>query len=266
MNRINKLFEQKQQNILSIYFTAGFPRLDDTKEILYSLQKHGADLIEIGIPYSDPLADGPVIQQSSMEALQNGISIKKIFDQLHTLNSTSAVRNENIPFILMGYLNPVLQYGFEKFCKDANAAGIDGIILPDLPIYEFEREYKQIFEEHKLDFIFLITPETSEQRIRKIDEISNGFIYAVSSSSITGSNKDINVQENYFRRLKEMNLNNEILIGFGIKDHDTFQSACRHAAGAIIGTAYIKILKNSHNIETDTKEFLNSILQSPAYE
>ncbi len=264
MNRINKLFERKQKNILSIYFTAGFPHLGDTGKILFALQKYGADLVEIGMPYSDPLADGPVIQQSSMTALQNGISIKKIFEQLSILNKDSAFRSAEIPLILMGYLNPVLQYGFEKFCKEANALGIDGIILPDLPIYEYKQEYKNIFEKNNLDFIFLVTPETSEERIRKIDEISNGFIYAVSSSSITGTDKDMNQQESYFQKLKDLGLKNEIIIGFGIKDNRTFTAACKHAAGAIIGTAYVKALQNSTNIEADTQKFLNAILKTEA--
>lgn len=261
MNRIKKLFADKQKNILSIYFTAGFPQLNDTIEILKALQNNGADLIEIGMPYSDPLADGPVIQQSSVRALHNGISIKKIFEQLNEIHNDPSLRNEKIPFILMGYLNPVLQYGFEKFCTDAKASGVDGIILPDLPMYEYEREYKNIFEENNLNFIFLITPETSEERIRKIDELSNGFIYAVSSSSITGFNKNMDVQEGYFKRLQSMKLKNEILIGFGIRDNNTFTAACKHAAGAIIGTAYIRAIENSKDIDTDTKKFLNSILQ-----
>ena len=260
MNRINKLFEQKKKNILSIYFTAGFPQLNDTKEILNALQNNGADLIEIGIPYSDPLADGPVIQQSSMTAIQNGISIKKIFEQLNSLSKESMSRNEKIPFILMGYLNPVLQYGFENFCADAKGSGVDGIILPDLPIYEYEREYKNIFKQNDLDFIFLITPETSEERIRKIDELSNGFIYAVSSSSITGTDKNMDLQESYFQRLKNLQLNNKILIGFGIKDNNTFTTACKHAAGAIIGTAYIKALQKNGSIEKTTNRFLKEIL------
>ncbi|KAA9042261.1 tryptophan synthase subunit alpha [Ginsengibacter hankyongi] len=258
MNRIKKLFSDKKKNIVSIYFTAGFPELNDTNTILNVLQKHGADLIEIGMPYSDPLADGPVIQHSSMKALQNGMSIKLLFDQLNKYsNSPSGVK---APLILMGYLNPVLQYGIEKFCSDAHKAGIDGIILPDLPLHEYEIEYKNIFEKYKLDFIFLITPETSEKRIRKIDALSKGFIYAVSSSSITGSDKDMSAQEEYFQRLRDMKLNNPILIGFGIKDNKTFLQACKHAAGAIIGTAYIKAIENSNDIEADTEKFLNSIL------
>ena len=262
MDRINKLFQQKKKNILSIYFTAGFPHLEDTGEILSALQKHGSDLIEIGIPYSDPLADGPVIQQSSMVAIKNGITIKKIFAQLNGLRNLPRSAVRDIPFILMGYLNPVLQYGFEKFCIDAKACGVDGIILPDLPMYEFEKEYKNIFEENGLNFIFLITPETSEERIRKIDALSNGFIYAVSSSSITGTDKNIDEQESYFQRLNNMKLNNKILIGFGIRNNSTFTAACKHAAGAIIGTAYIKAIENSKDIEDDTKKFLNSILQA----
>ncbi len=225
MNRIKKLFELKKKNILSIYFTAGFPKLNDTKEILRALQENGADLIEIGIPYSDPLADGPVIQQSSMQALQNGMSIKLLFEQLNKFQDAPLeIGNEGneVPFILMGYLNPVLQYGFEKFCEDAKRVGVDGIILPDLPIYEYESQYKRIFEKNDLNFIFLITPETSEERIRKIDALSNGFIYAVSSSSITGTDKNMDVQESYFQRLEKMQLKNQILIGFGIRDnHDT---------------------------------------------
>jgi tryptophan synthase alpha chain len=256
MNRIEKLFSEKKSNILSIYFTAGFPRLNDTAEILNALQKHGADMVEIGMPYSDPLADGPVIQHSSMVAIRNGITIQILFDQLKGYRN-----NFYLPLILMGYLNPVMQYGIERFCMDAHNAGIDGIILPDLPLHEYETEYKVIFQKYNLHFIFLITPETSEDRIRKIDEAGSGFIYAVSSSSITGTEKNLAAQETYFQRLKEMNLKNNIMVGFGIRDHETFLQACEHAAGAIIGTAYIKAIENSVNIDADTQEFLNSILQ-----
>jgi len=257
MNRIKKLFSDKKKNIVSIYFTAGFPQLNDTPTVLNALQKHGADLVEIGMPYSDPLADGPVIQHSSMIALHNGITIKKLFEQLKDCRS-----NIHLPLILMGYLNPVLQYGIEKFCSDAHHVGIDGIILPDLPLHEYEMEYKKIFEKYKLDFIFLITPETSEKRIRKIDAISKGFVYAVSSSSITGTDKEMNAQQKYFQRLENMKLKNPVAIGFGIKDNKTFSQACKHASGAIIGTAYIKAIENSNNIDTDTEKFLNSILNT----
>ncbi|HZI69131.1 MAG: tryptophan synthase subunit alpha [Ginsengibacter sp.] len=261
MNALQKLLSSKSQNLLSIYFTAGFPELNNTATVISALQKHGADMIEIGMPYSDPLADGPVIQQSSMRALQNGMSIKLLIDQLRDFENSKKEGNE-FPLILMGYLNPVLQYGFEKFCSDAKSSGISAIILPDLPIAEYESHYKPILEKNGLSFIFLITPETSEERIRKIDSLSNAFIYAVSSSSITGKNTDMNAQENYFRRLKEMHLKNKILIGFGIRDHQTFEAACKHASGAIIGTAYIKALENSNDIEETTSKFLNSILQS----
>jgi tryptophan synthase alpha chain len=256
MNSIQKLFSEKEKNILSIYFTAGFPHLNDTGIILSSLQKHGADLMEVGMPYSDPLADGPVIQASSTKALQNGMTIKKLFEQLNSVKEKIKV-----PLILMGYLNPVLQYGFNKFCADAKNAGISGIILPDLPISEYETDYQKTFEENELDFIFLITPETSEERIRKIDSLSRGFIYAVSSSSITGKNTDMKAQENYFKRIESLNLRNKILVGFGIRDHKTFTQACEHTAGAIIGTAYINAIKNAEDIDNATNVFLNSILK-----
>ena len=263
MNRIEKLFSSKKKNILSIYFTAGFPKLNDTETILNALHTNGADIIEIGMPYSDPLADGPVIQHSSMIALQNGMTVKLLFDQLNKYNNHSS--EIKTPVILMGYLNPILQYGIERFCSDAHDAGIDGLILPDVPMYEYEKEYGKIFEKYGLDFIFLITPETSEERIRKIDELSKGFIYAVSSSSITGRDKDMREQENYFKRIEALNLKNPVMIGFGIKDNDTFLQACKHAAGAIIGTAYIKSIENSNNIEHDTLSFINSILEPSAH-
>ena len=255
MNAIQKLFENKNKNILSIYFTAGFPNLNDTEIILKALQSNGADLVEVGMPYSDPLADGPVIQNSDMKALQNGMTIKKLFDQLNKVKEEIKV-----PLILMGYLNPVLQYGLKQFCEHAKEAGISGIILPDLPVTVYENEYRKLFEENELDFIFLITPETSEERIRKIDSLSKGFIYAVSSSSITGKNTDINAQETYFKKIQSMGLKNKVLIGFGIRDHQTFNAACNYAAGAIIGTAYIKAIESAGNIEIATNTFLNSIL------
>jgi tryptophan synthase alpha chain len=258
MNRIRKLFFDKKKNIVSIYFTAGFPQLNDTNTILTALQKNGTDLVEIGMPYSDPLADGPVIQHSSVIALHNGITIKKLFEQLKDCRN-----NIHLPLLLMGYLNPVLQYGIDKFCSDAHDVGIDGIILPDLPLHEYETEYKNLFEKYKLDFIFLITPETSEKRIRKIDDMSKGFIYAVSSSSVTGVNKDISEQQKYFQRLENLKLKNPIMVGFGIKDNTTFSQACKHTSGAIIGTAYIKAIESSKHIEIDTKNFLNSILKAP---
>lgn len=263
-NRIEKLFSEKKKNILNVYCTAGYPHLDDTLKVLYSLQKHGADMVEMGMPYSDPLADGPVIQQSSMTALQNGMTIQKLFEQLSNCRNKITPSGDGgfqIPLILMGYLNPVLQFGIEKFCKMAKEVGVDGIILPDLPIYEFENEYRKYFEENDLHFIFLITPETSEERIRKIDTLSKGFIYAVSSSSTTGNNKEIDQQENYFLKIQNMNLKNPVLVGFGIKDKQTFQAACKYSNGAIIGSAYIKALQNAVDIESATQQFLGDILR-----
>lgn len=238
-----------------MYCTAGYPHLDSINEVLTSLQEHGADIIEIGMPYSDPIADGPVIQQSNMLALENGMSIPVLFEQLKNTRS-----NIHIPIILMGYMNPILQYGLEKFCMDAEAAGVDGVILPDLPMYEFETEYHQLFDKYNLRFVFLVTPETSEERVKKIDGLSSGFLYAVSSSSTTGSNKAIEDQQMYFKKLSEMKLNNPILVGFGIKDRSTFLAACQYTNGAIIGSAYIKALEGSTDIDQSTKEFLNSVL------
>lgn len=268
MNRIDKLFAEKKKNILNVYCTAGYPLLQSTIEVLTALQNNGADLIEIGMPYSDPLADGPVIQQSSMQALENGMTIATLFEQLKNIrNSTNDLDNplrkgDNIrlPVILMGYMNPVLQYGLEKFCHDAEAVGVDGIILPDLPMYEFETQYRQLFQKHNLHFIFLVTPETDEVRIRKIDALSSGFIYAVSSSSTTGNSKPIEAQEDYFKKLNSMQLKNPVLVGFGIKDKATFQAACAHTNGAIIGSAYIKALEQQATVGVVTKEFLSGII------
>jgi tryptophan synthase alpha chain len=220
-----------------------------------SLQENGADLIELGMPYSDPLADGPVIQASSSKALQNGMTISTLFNQLKDF------RNDiSVPVILMGYLNPLLQYGFDKFCAKAAEVGIDGIIIPDIPMYEFEQEYKAIIEKYGLDFIFLVTPETSDERIKNLDQLSSGFLYAVSSSSITGSDKDFSPVETYMHKLQSLNLKNPVLVGFGIKDKATFETACKYANGAIIGSAYIKALESNENVEVATENFLKGIL------
>ena len=219
-----------------------------------ALQENGADIIELGMPYSDPLADGPVIQHSSTIALANGMTIKKLFEQLKNFREKISV-----PVILMGYMNPVLQYGFEKFCADAAAVGIDGLILPDLPEYEFETEYGEIIKKYGLDFIFLVTPETSELRIRKLDKLSTGFLYAVSSSSTTGTNKNMVDVKAYLQRLKALNMENPILVGFGIKDKHSFETAFAHANGAIIGTAYIKALAQPGNVADITRKFLDTI-------
>lgn len=255
MSRIQQLFSQKKQNILNVYCTAGYPKLDSTITIMQSLQTHGAELIELGMPYSDPLADGPVIQTSGAVALENGMTIAVLFEQLKSFRT-----DIKLPVILMGYMNPVLQYGFEKFCADAAAVGVDGLILPDLPEYEFETEYGAIIKKYGLDFIFLVTPETSEERLRKLDSLSTGFLYAVSSSSTTGNEKDFDAVEKYLQRLQQMKLSNPVLVGFGIKDKATFASACKHANGAIIGSAYIKFLEGKENVEMATEDFLKSIL------
>ena len=222
-----------------------------------ALQEAGADMIELGMPYSDPLADGPVIQASSSKALENGMTITKMFEQLKNFRNTI-----HLPVLLMGYMNPVMQFGFEKFCAEAAEKGIDGLILPDLPIYEFETDYGATIKKNGLDFIFLVTPETSDERIRKLDELSSGFLYAVSSSSTTGNEKDFNSVEKYLKRLKNMNLKNHVLVGFGIKDRQTFQAACKYASGAIIGTAYIKALEKTKDIGKTTHDFLSAILNT----
>ena len=255
MSRIEQLFKRKNNHILNVYCTAGYPYLNSTVEVMKALEENGADLIELGMPYSDPLADGPVIQHSSTIAIVNGMTIETLFEQLKDFR-----KHVSVPLILMGYMNPILQYGLEKFCASAAAVGIDGIILPDLPMYEFETEYKELFQQHGLNFIFLITPETSEERIRKIDSLSSGFIYAVSSSSTTGNNKAIESQQAYFKKLHDMKLSNPILVGFGIKDKQTFNAACEYTNGAIIGSAYIKALENSSSVSQSTKEFLNNVL------
>lgn len=255
MNRLDKLFAAKKTNVLNVYCTAGYPHLNSTTEVIAALQNSGADIIELGMPYSDPLADGEVIQQSSAVALQNGMTIEVLFEQLKDIRSTI-----HLPIILMGYMNPILQFGLEKFCAAAKEVGIDGVILPDLPMYEFETMYKPIFDKNDLKFVFLVTPETGEERIRKIDSLCSGFLYAVSSSSTTGKNKAIQGQEDYFKKLQQLNLKNPILVGFGIKDKATFASACKYTNGAIIGSAYIKALENTNNVNQTTKDFVNNIL------
>ncbi len=259
MNRIDELFRRKSKRVLNVYCTAGYPEVSSTPEVLKALQESGADMIEIGMPYSDPLADGPVIQGSSSKAIANGMTLQKLFSDL------KGFRNQiNLPVILMGYMNPVLQYGFEKFCADCAEVGVDGLIIPDLPMYEFETEYGPLIREHGLRFVFLVTPESSDDRVKKLDDLSSGFLYAVSSSSTTGNEKNIDKQLNYFQRLQNMKLKNPVLIGFGIKNRETFDTACAYANGAIIGTAYIKALENVNgekdSITRTTKEFINGII------
>jgi tryptophan synthase alpha chain len=237
MNRINKKL-QENKKLLSIYFTAGFPQLNDTVSIIEKLEESGVDMIEIGLPFSDPLADGPTIQASSTQALENGMTSEVLFNQLKDIRKTVS-----IPLIIMGYFNPMMQYGVEAFCKKCAEIGIDGLIIPDLPVKEFTENYKAIFEKYGLINVFLITPQTSDERIKFIDEISNGFIYMVSSASVTGSQNSFgNTQKDYFERIGSMNLKSPQIIGFGISNSETFNQATHYAKGAIIGSAFIKHL------------------------
>ncbi|RPD51813.1 tryptophan synthase subunit alpha [Paracnuella aquatica] len=256
MSRIQQLFARKPKGVLNVYCTAGYPTLESTVPVMQALQQHGADLIELGIPYSDPLADGPVIQASGSKAIANGMTVARLFEQLKDFRQTI-----NVPVVLMGYFNQVLQYGFERFCADAAAVGVDGLILPDLPMFEFEHMYGATIKKHGLDFIFLVTPETSEERIKKLDGMSTGFLYAVSSSSTTGSDKKLEDSNAYFQKLQSMGLQNPVLIGFGIKDKQSFDAACAFANGAIIGSAYIKALDGKSDVASATKEFLSGVLQ-----
>lgn len=254
MSRILKLFETKRNNVLNIYCTAGYPQPDSTVAIMKALQKNGADIIELGMPYSDPVADGPVIQHSDDVALKHGMTIQKLFEQLKNFR-----KEIHIPVVLMGYLNPVLQYGFEHFCAKAAEVGVDGLIIPDLPAYEFENEYSIHTKKYGLDFIFLVTPETSEERVRKLDELTSGFLYAVTSSSTTGGNKDFDTVSDYLQKLRSYNLKNPVLAGFGVKDKATFRKVCEHANGAIIGSAYIRALQGDNSIEENTQTFLKMV-------
>ena len=252
MNRINKVFNKKK-NLLSIYFTAGFPEINDTLKIIEELDKSQVDMIEIGLPFSDPLADGPTIQKSSDKALSNGMTTNLLFDQLKDLRKIS-----DIPVVIMGYFNPILQYGIEKFCSNCKDVGIDGLIIPDLPADIFKKNYKIIFEKYKLNMMFLITPQTSNKRINLIDDLSKGFIYMVSSYSVTGAKDSFDkYQIEYFKRIKKLNLSNPLLIGFGISNKKTFQTACQNSNGAIIGSAYIKYIEN-HGV-SKTRDFIKLI-------
>jgi len=254
MNRINYLFENKKENILSVYFTAGYPNLEDTIPTLVNLQGNGVDLVEIGVPFSDPMADGVIIQNSSHIALQNGMSIRKLFEQL------TAVRAQiHIPLIMMGYLNPVMQFGFENFCKECSRVGVDGMIIPDLPLSDYLAEYKEIATRYKLEFIFLITPETSEERIRLIDSQTNGFIYMVSSAATTGTQTSFDNKVEYFNRINAMNLKTPRLIGFGISNKSTRDMVNRFSSGAIIGSAFIKALEETKDVRKGVKLLLENL-------
>jgi tryptophan synthase alpha chain len=256
MNRIDQLFQDKKNNILSVYFTAGYPEPDSSVEILQHLQSSGVDLVEIGMPFSDPLADGPVIQESSSLALKGGMTVKKLFLQLKNIR-----KSVGIPLILMGYINPVLQFGIEKFCEACRETGIDGVILPDLPIDEYCQHYQPHFEANGLRFIFLITPQTTNERIKLIDSLSKGFIYMVSSASTTGAKSAIaDKQIEYFERVKSLQLTNPVMIGFGISSKETFNRACNYANGAIIGSAFIKALAENGTIGERVRRFVKTIV------
>jgi tryptophan synthase alpha chain len=254
-NRINKLFQEKKEQVLSVYFTAGYPNLEDTVPIIQELVRNGVDLIEIGMPFSDPVADGPVIQHSSLIALQNGMSIRKLLDQLKDIRKTI-----DIPLILMGYINPVLQFGVEAFCLKCKEVGIDGLIIPDLPMDVYQEEFKAVFEASNLHNIFLITPQTSDERLRQIDEASSGFIYMVSSNATTGAKSSVSdLQNEYFERINSSGLKNPRMIGFGISNAETFANACKFANGAIIGSAFVKALDGNGTINQNVSDFINSI-------
>lgn len=241
MNRIKTLFQNKKSDILSVYFCAGYPTLESTLPTLTALQSGGVDMVEIGIPFSDPLADGPTIQAAASKALKNGMSLHKLFEQLKDVRSTI-----HVPLILMGYLNPILHYGYEAFCRKCQEVGIDGLIIPDLPFDQYEAEYLDITRKYGIEMIFLVTPETSEERIRAIDAQSDGFIYAVSSASVTGAQKSFNdAKQAYFQRLQEMRLQNPQLVGFGISNLATRQAACAHTAGVIVGSKFVSLLTAS---------------------
>lgn len=256
MNRLDQLFARKDRDILNIYFTAGFPEPDSTERIILALDQAGADLIEVGMPYSDPMADGPTIQDSSMQALRNGFTLDLLFEQLSRIREKT-----QIPLVLMGYYNQLLQYGFDRFLGRCQEVAVDGLILPDLPLHEYERDHRAAVEASGLNISFLISPQTTPERIRQIDSVTRGFLYMVSSNAITGAKKGISPEQvAYFERIAAMNLQHPRLIGFGISDHESFSTACRYANGAIIGSAYIKTLaQNPTNIEQATTEFVAKI-------
>jgi len=255
MNRITQLFDTQKNDILSIYFTAGYPALNDTQPILEALQDNGVNLAEIGIPFSDPMADGVVIQRSSTQALRNGMSLRLLFEQLKGIR-----RTVRIPLILMGYLNPVMQYGFKAFCQSCKAVGVDGMIIPDLPFADYISIYKPIAEKYDLKVIMLITPETSDERIRLIDRHTSGFIYMVSSAAVTGAQKDFDdAKQAYFQRINDMNLQNPRLVGFGISNKATFDAAVGNASGAIIGSKFVQLLGNTASPAEAVKKLLETI-------
>lgn len=256
-NKLTQLFNSKPKDLLNIFFTAGYPQLEDTTTILKALEDAQVDLVEIGIPFSDPLADGPTIQESSKKALENGMSIEKLFTQLERYRIENP--EANTPILLMGYLNPVMQFGLDKFCSRCASAGVDGLIIPDLPMYSYQMEFKEIFEKHHISNVFLVTPQTSEKRIREIDANSTGFIYAVSSASTTGSKADFSAAADYLGKLRDMELRTPVLTGFNIKNAQNFKDACSYVDGAIIGSEFIRQITLSSNISTTVHEFVKLI-------
>ncbi|MFA6702886.1 MAG: tryptophan synthase subunit alpha [Dysgonamonadaceae bacterium] len=255
MNRIDTLFQEKKEGILSVYFTAGYPHLNDTVSIIQSLEKHGVDMLEIGVPFSDPMADGPVIQASSTQSLNNGMSLHVLFDQLSNVRESVS-----IPLVMMGYLNPIMQYGFERYCETAAKCGVDGLIIPDLPFAEYKESYKNVAEKHGLHVIMLITPETSDERIRLIDENTSGFIYMVSSASVTGAKSTFSDKNlAYFSRVNDLKLRNPRLIGFGISNKTTFDAACQKASGAIIGSKFITLLNSEKSIDEAAQKLVDVV-------
>lgn len=256
MNRITHLFQTKQHNILSIYYPAGYPQLHDTVPVLRALQDDGIDMVELGIPFSDPMADGPVIQEASTVALNNGISLRLIFEQLRN------VRREGItiPILLMGYLNPIMQYGFDAFCQSCAQVGVDGVIIPDLPFSDYLAAYKPVAERYDLKIIMLITPETSEERIRRIDAHTEGFIYMVSSAATTGAQQHFDEQKQaYFRKINSMQLRNPHLVGFGISNKATFDAASKHASGGIIGSKFVQLLREEPSPQAAIRKLLAAL-------
>jgi len=255
MNRLTKLFSEKQSEILNIYFTAGHPKLDSTVEVIQNLTDLGVDLIELGVPYSDPMADGETIQNSSSIALKNGMTLQTLFKQVAASRKTS-----HVPIILMGYYNQMMQYGLERFLQSCQHSGVDGLIIPDLPMSIYKRDYQELFQQYDLKIAFLITPETSNERILLADELSSAFIYVVSKSSITGSAGAIDhAQKKYFKRIEGLNLKTPRLIGFGIHDRETYLTACDNSNGAIIGSAFIRVLDTADNLTEDIAHFISTI-------
>ena len=255
MNRIDRLFQTRNSGILSVYLTAGYPELNDTHQVIRELAQNGVDMIEIGMPFSDPLADGPLLQVCNQQALENGMTLNRLFEQLGSIRE-----KVDIPLLLMGYLNPVLNYGIDKFCRKARDIGMDGVILPDLPVREYTVHYQKHFKENGLHMIFLISPQTSEERIREIDTLGSGFIYMVSSASTTGVKSGFQPEQTkYFERIKAMGLELPQLIGFGISTRETYEQACQYASGAIIGSAFMKSLMGEGTIPDKVKTFVNQI-------